>query len=155
MDTDVIAILAGIFFELSSMCADLDIWVGFGMSKHFKYYHMNSICQQLGEAKCRGLPFFHAFTGCDTTSQFSGRGKKSSWEAWKSYSTAAEAFQFVAEHPFQALTESSTVFETLERFTCILYDKSTAFSKVNELRQDLFSKKAKLMENIPPTQVCN
>ena len=150
VDTDVIVIIAGIFFRLQSMYADLNIWVAFGMGKNFQYFHMNSICQSLGERKCRGLPFFHAFTGCDTTSQFSGKGKKSSWEAWKSYSDATGAFEFVIDYPFQAFTESSEIFEIIERFTCILYDKSTSISKVNELRQDLFSK----MENIPPTEVC-
>ena len=40
-----------------------------------------------------------------------------------------------------------------ERFTCVLYDKTTAITTVNDLRLDLFSKRAKLMDNIPPTQV--
>ena len=124
------------------------------MGKIFQYYHMNSISQSLGERKCRGLPFFLTFTGCDATSQFSGKGKKSSWEVWKSYSDAAEAFEFAIDNPFQPFTESSKIFEVIERFTCILYDKSTSISKVNDLHQELFSKRAKLMENFPPTEVC-
>jgi len=71
----------------------------------------------------------------------------------KSYSGATEAFQFVMTSPFQQLQLTSPTFELLEHFTCILYDKTTATSQVNELRQDLFSKKAKLKESIPPTQV--
>ena len=82
-----------------------------------------------------------------------GKGKKSCWEGWKSYSTVTEAFLSAIANPFQKLTESSIIFEALERFTCILYDKGTTISKVNDIRQDLFSKRAKLMENIPPTQV--
>ena len=112
------------------------------MGKHFQYFHMNSICQYLGEEKSRGLPFFHAYTGCDTTSQFLGKGKKSCWEGWKSYSTVTEAFLSATANPFQKLTESSIIFETLERFTCILYDKGTTITKVNDIRQDLFSKRA-------------
>lgn len=153
VDTDVIVIIAGIFFELQRIYSDLDIWVAFGMGKNFQYYHMNAICQSLGEGKCTGLPFYHAFTGCDTTSQFLGKGKKSSWGAWKVYSSATTAFQCAAESPFQTLDLASTVFQTLERFTCVLYDKTTAITTVNDLRQDLFSKRAKLMDNIPPTQV--
>ena len=130
VDTDVIVILSGIFFKLQSIYADLDIWVAFGMGKIFQYYHMNSICQSFGERKCRGLPFFHTFTGCDTTSQFSGKGKKSSWEVWKSYSDATEAFEFATDNPFQPFTESSKIFEVIERFTCILYDKSTIFPRL-------------------------
>jgi len=59
VDTDVIIVLAGIFFELQKVFSDLDIWVAFGMGKYFRYYHMNAICQRLGEERCIGLPFYH------------------------------------------------------------------------------------------------
>ena len=36
-----------------------------------------------------------------------------------------------------------------------MYDKTTPLVSVNELRQALFCKRAKIMENIPPTQVIN
>ncbi len=42
----------------------------------------------------------------------------------------------------------------LNELTCVLYDKTTSTCKVTILHQELFSHKAKLMENIPPTQVC-
>ena len=47
-----------------------NISLGFVTGKHFQYYSINSICQQLGEPKSTALPFYHAFTGCDITSQF-------------------------------------------------------------------------------------
>ena len=152
VDTDVIVVIAGIFFELLADYPGLDLWVGFGMGKYFQLIHANSLCQNIGELKCKGLPFFHSFTGCDTNSQFHGK-EKSAWEAWKSYPSVTEAFQFALAHPFQHLAECSPVFQLLECFTCVLYDKTTSISKVNELRQDLFSKKARSMENIPPTKV--
>ena len=121
VDTDVI----GIFFELQKLYPGLDIWVAFGMGKNFRHYHINTICQSLGEEKCTGLPLYHSFTGCDTTSQFLGKGKKSSWVAWKAFSNVTRAFQYAAENPFQLLELESPVFQTLERFTCVLYDKTT------------------------------
>ena len=153
VDTDVIVVIAGIFFELQKSYSGLDVWVAFGMGKNIQYYHMNTVCQGLGEEKCTGLPFYNSFTGCDTTSQFLGKGKKSSWVAWKAYSSVTRAFQYAAKNPFQLLDCDSTIFQTLERFTCVLYDKTTPITKVNNLRQDLFSKRVKLMDNIPPTQV--
>ncbi len=128
--------------------------MAFGVGKHFRYLHINKICQNLGASLCQALPFYHAFTGCDATSQFYGKGKKSSWEAWKSYPSATQAFHYALKHPFQSILLASPTFEILERFTGVLYDKTTPISKVNELRKDLFSKKAKLMDSIPPTQVC-
>lgn len=150
VDTDIIAILVGLFFNIHS---PINIWVAFGTGKNFRYYSINSICQALGEEKSRALPFFHAFTGCDTTSQFHGKAKRSAWEAWKSYPPATMAFVRIFHEPFQPLTLQSGLFEILERFTCVLYDKTTALSSVNDLRQELFSRHSKLMENIPPTQV--
>ena len=154
VDTDVIVILAGHFFQLQSMYEELDIWVGFGTGKYFRYYYLNKICEDLGKQKCQALPFYHSFSGCDTTSQFCGKAKKSTWEAWKSYPRVTSTFGSVMENPFQLLKINSPMFETLERFTCILYDKTTSISQVNDLRQELFTRKPKLIETIPPTQVC-
>ncbi len=90
------------------------------MGKHFRYYHINTICRYLGEGKCKGLPFYHAFTGCDSTSQFHGKAKKSTWGAWKSYLGVSEAFEFPIERPFQLLELTSPIFHLLERFMCVL-----------------------------------
>jgi len=76
VDTDVIVILAGIFFELRYAFPGVEIWVAFGSGKCFRYLHVNRICYNIGVHKYKALPFFHAFTGCDTTSQFHGKAKK-------------------------------------------------------------------------------
>ena len=99
---------------------------------------------------------FHAFTGCDidTTSQFLGKGKKSAWESRKAYPEATKAFLYAKEHPFQIIQLGTSEIEILERYVCVLYDKITPLSSVNEARKELFCKQAKTMEAIPPTQVC-
>ena len=86
-DTDVIVVLVGFISELQKKCTDIDVWVAFGMGRHFHFF-----CQHLGEWKSKALPYFHAFTGCDTNSQFLGKGKKSAWTCWKSLDAATEAF---------------------------------------------------------------
>ena len=43
--------------------------------------------------------------------------------------------------------------ELLERFVYVMYDRTTPLSSVNELRQELFYNRSKMMETIPPTQV--
>ena len=82
VDTDVIAILAGAYFKLALAYPLADIWVAFGKGR---FYSINYICASLGELKARALPVFHALTGCDTTSAFRGKGKKSAWQAWQTY----------------------------------------------------------------------
>ncbi|CAG9819991.1 unnamed protein product [Phaedon cochleariae] len=52
-----------------------DIWIEFGTGKNMKYISCVEIPDELKE-KCLGLPMFHAFTGCDVTSAFFGKGKR-------------------------------------------------------------------------------
>ena len=120
VDTDVIVIIIGKFFYLSSMNPSLNIWVAFGKGKHFTYLHINSICTVLGKDKSLSLPVFHSFTGCDTTSGFFGKGKKIAWEAWKCNPQLTTASADIAMHPFQPLDEDSVVFSLLERFVVIM-----------------------------------
>lgn len=152
VDTDVIVILVDLFSNFDPAC---NIWVAFGTGKFFRYYHVNKVWQALGSERAEAMPFFHSLTGCDTTSQFRGKGKKSAWDAWSSYQEATAAFRSVIEQPFQLLTRESIHFKILEWYTSVLYDRSTTSHSVNELRQELFAKKSKSIENIPPTQVCS
>lgn len=152
VDTDVIVILVGVFHDLIQCHPDMQLWVGFGTGKQYRYYDVNSICQELGEDKARALPFFHAFSGSDTTSQFSGKAKKSVWKTWKAYPTATEAFIITPLSAFVPLDITSPVFRIIERFTCIMYDNTTPHVDVNELRQELFTRRVKMMEKLPPTQ---
>ena len=96
---------------------------------------------------------FHAFMGCDTTSAFLGKGKKSAWEAWKVYPEATEAFLFVKDSPFVPLDINTPVFDVLQRFVVILYDRASLATDVNTVRRELFTRKNRALENIPPTEV--
>ncbi len=59
VDTDVIIILVGIFFELHNTYPDMHIWVGFGTP--CTTMSMTLLCQKLGKERSRALPFFHTF----------------------------------------------------------------------------------------------
>ena len=43
------------------------------------------MAQKLGNDKCDALPAFRALTGCDTTSGFAGRGKRTAWSVWNKF----------------------------------------------------------------------
>ena len=154
VDTDVVVILVGKFHDLKAINANVDIWVAFGMGRGFKYISINKICAALGEQKSRFLPVFHAFSGCDTTSAFNGKGKRSAWQAWELCShTVTPSLEFLSTHPFQQLDEDSEHFRNLERLVIIMYDKSSPLDSVNEARMNLFCKHSRAIENLPPTQV--
>ena len=125
VDTDMIVILLGNFEEISELCPDIDLWIAFGVSKYFALYSINAIYQETGVNTAQALPVFHAFSGCDTTSSFQGKVKRSVWEAWKSFIEVTSAFLLIAENPFKAIDITSPHFVTLEQFTVILDDKTS------------------------------
>ena len=62
------------------------------------------------------------------------------------------AFQYMVDHPFEALDISSLHFKLNERFTVILYDRISTSDSVNKARRERFSQKDRSYENLPPTQ---
>ena len=99
VDTDVVVIMIGLFHDLVSLNPSADIWISFGMGKNLQYISINATCESLGSETSLALPFFHSFNGCDTTSCFFGKGKKSTWDAWKAYPAVTEAFLYLKDHP--------------------------------------------------------
>eukprot|EP00745_Piridium_sociabile_P022176 TRINITY_DN34414_c0_g1_i10.p1 TRINITY_DN34414_c0_g1~~TRINITY_DN34414_c0_g1_i10.p1 ORF type:complete len:283 (-),score=55.29 TRINITY_DN34414_c0_g1_i10:371-1219(-) len=152
VDTDAVAILIGKCHSLQIVCPELNIWVAFGTGKNFTNIDINDIVSTLGRDKAEALPAFHAFTGCDCVSAFFGKGKRTAWEAWRCYPDATEAFQKIMKEPFSHISEEGVDFKLLERFTIVLYDKTSNLESVNECRRSLFCQKGKTMETIPPTQ---
>ena len=94
------------------------------------------------------LPFWFSFTGCDTVSQFSGRGKKTAWETWGSFSQVTETFARLSSGGL--LTASD--LQILERYVVLMYDRTCPVATVNECRKYLFTQLGRMIENCPPTQ---
>ena len=122
------------------------------MGKNDRFYHINAICESLGEPQSRALPVIHAFSGCNTTSAFNGKGKKSVWLAWQAFEEVTETCVYLAGHPFQLLDAEDGNFLKIERMTVILYDKTSPLSSVNETRRELFCHKNRAMDKLPPTK---
>ena len=139
MDTDVVVILVGKFYYLTTLNSNIDIWVALGSRRNFSYWHINTICHKAyGVRKDRWhCFFFHSFTGCDITSAFFRRGKHLAWEAWNSFPDVSTAFNVVALRPFTHYYAASVTSRYLERFTVVLYSRSSNIAGVNEARMDL------------------
>ncbi len=67
--------------------------------------------------------------------------------AWQSYE---EVTEFLAGHPFEHLRYDSIHFCRIEKFTVILYDKTSESPKFGE--RDLFCQKNHAMDRIPSTK---
>ncbi len=116
--------------------------------------HINAICQALAKEKSMSLPIFHCFTGCNTTSAFFGKGKKSAWETWNAYPEVTETFMYMSTHPHMSLTKESQHFQNLERFTVVLYDRASSLESVDKARKELFCQKNRTMESISTNSGC-
>lgn len=49
-------------------------------------------------------------------------------------------------------TITDQVLDILERFIVLLYDRTSGIKRVNDLRCELFTKRSRTIDNIPPTQ---
>lgn len=150
VDSDIVVLAVYVFSQLTTSLTAL--WVAFGTGKNYRLIPAHEIYSAIGREKCLALPMFHAFTGCDTVSCFSGRGKRTAWETWNVFPEVTDAFISLMRQPQQS--EVDTAMAVLERFVVLLYDKTSCRCHVNELRLDLFTRKGRDVLHIPPTQGC-
>ena len=54
-----------------------ELWIEFGAGKLWRFIPIHQVARSLGPDKSLAFLFFHAFSGCYTTSSLSGKGKKS------------------------------------------------------------------------------
>ena len=128
--------------------SNTEVWIAFGTGKSLRFIAAYEIARALGPDRCKALPVFHAFTGCDTVSFFGGRGKRTAWDTWKAYDDVTPAFCFLA-----ATRESvESVIKPLERFVILLYDRTSTLDCVNQARKQLFTQKGRPIEGLPPTK---
>ena len=127
----------------------IELWVRFGTGAHLRYIAAHDISSKLKPQFPKALPFFHAFTGCDTVSCFYGKGKKTAKDRWKSFPEVTSTFLSLGNKP--PVVDNSCM-ATLECFVVLLYDRTSAQSAVNGARKQLFVKKGKRFDVIPPTR---
>ena len=72
VDTDVVVIAIYCFHNLGIN----RFWIEFEIGDKTRFIAIHEIVSSLPQTLCASLPFFHAFTGCDTVSSFFGLVKK-------------------------------------------------------------------------------
>ena len=71
-DTDVFIICLSVYHQISG-----NMYIQCGTKNRLRHIDITKVGQSLGEETCKALQGLHAFTGCDSVSAFSGRGKVS------------------------------------------------------------------------------
>ena len=126
-----------------------ELWIWFGASKNHRRIPLHQLAQGFSP-KHASRPPFHAVTGCNQASFFTGKGERTSWKTWDKFDDLANALQPIFFCPSKEEIES--VFQIIERFVVLLYDRISMSSSINNCRKELFSEKGRLSDGIPPTK---
>ena len=146
VDTDILILAISFFHELK---VDVDeLWVHFGAGKNRGFFRVHEIYNQIGEERARTMPFFHAMTGCDQVSFLSHVTKLSGWKVWKLFDGVTSVFVKLRNQP--SLNEAKDAMATLQRFTVLLYSRSSNVLTTNKCGKELFCK-GRAIDNITPT----
>ena len=137
-DTDVLLLLV-VFSEYLAQ----EIWMRIGSTKKPSFVNIKQIV--LPPNTKEGLLAFHAVTGCDSTSQFSGIGKKSAWKTFVKHPS------LLYDIGTTSIPSTSTL-KSAEAFVCKLYDPETEKVGIHDVRCSTFRKAKSNLDNLPPTQ---
>jgi len=86
------------------------------------------------------LPGFHALTGCDTTSAFYGKGKRTAYSLLEKYPEYLRSFEKLGKYfKLPAITAAQ-----VEQFVCKLYRVEAGNSNIDDVRYTVFCSSSKI-----------
>ena len=133
-DTDVMLLLVHFIPAQTA-----EVWMISGTAKKRKCYPIHELSERLAKPLRDNVLGFQAFTGCDTTSAFSGHSKRSCWKTFQNH-----------PHLVQGIGRDGEL-APIEQFVCHLYGTSEQ-QTVDNARLQLFGKGKFGLEMLPPTR---
>ena len=131
-DTDIFFILLNFALKLDGVTVLFD--TGKGNKK--RLLDISELARGLTQPFCSALLFLHAFTGCDSTSAFKGKGKVKAVKVLQQ----KPAFVPVLAQLGNFWEVQEQTIDELEYFTCCVYGRPR-FRKVDDLRHHLLKEK--------------
>ena len=138
-DTDVLVLLIHFTGQLSG-----ELWMRTGTRQEQRYVAVHNI--QLTSTMQRNILGYHAVTGCDTVSQPSGHGKKTTWKVFQQHGALLD--------DLGRGTLSESTIRSVEEFFCRIYSPASNENNINDVRYRLFQKGTKDQEKLPPSRKC-
>ena len=141
-DTGVVVIAVAV----SSILQNCEVWIAFGHDNKLRYIPCHRIANKLGTDASSGLLFFHAMSGCDTVSAFSGVGKKTARAIWRSMSHRSYFRSVIT-------CTKANIHRRLKavgKSCCSPVPAHTPLSRVNDARKLMFTQNRRI-DNILPT----
>ena len=140
-DTDVFLLAVALNQELEGK-----IELRMGTASSQKNICISSVSERIPNSIQTALPGFHAFTGCDTTSAFKGKGKIKAYKLMSESPLYHQAFSAIGN----CWTSDNLPWEDLERFLCELYGQVSE-STLTKARANIFKCSFKADVSLPPT----
>eukprot|EP00112_Aurelia_sp_Birch-Aquarium-sp1_P020752 Seg542.2 transcript_id=Seg542.2/GoldUCD/mRNA.D3Y31 product="hypothetical protein" protein_id=Seg542.2/GoldUCD/D3Y31 len=132
-DTDVFILMVG---HKHAIAADLYFDTGSGNNR--RIISIQSIYESLGPDLSASLIGFHAFTGCDSTSAFYGKGKTKAFTLLENKPDFVSMFKQLG----RSYQVESELFAQLEKYVCHLYNQPTVdevdFARYNQFKLGQF-----------------
>ena len=127
-----------IFFILLhfSPTTDINILFDTKIDNKPRLIDVSSIGEEFGQEKCAALLGLHAYTGCDTTSAFRGKGKIIPLKKALKVPRFISALAKLGNN----WNTSSQVIDELELFTCTLYGGKPGVTNIDDLRLTAINK---------------
>ena len=149
VDSDVFTVLLGFMLRFLDINPELELYIDFNTEGNRKNIHINACYQSLGKDICLALPFFHCFSGADSTCSFYKMTKRAWFLHWMSFPMIDEltdSFQKLSWCPTdEALANAQKVIEK-----CVVY----AYSSHIDDGLDAISKVVyERIEEFPPSLV--
>ena len=128
------------------------MYIKCGSKTRTRYIHVSRLANIIGKEVCSALLGYHAYTGCDTVSAFSGRGKVGPFKILVGNVKFQKAFTELGTN----WSLSAELLKCLEEFTCRIYAAKSDIPDVNEMRYQLFRSKNGDVESgqLPPCRDC-
>ena len=119
---------------------NLELYVDFNTGANRRNISINNCYQVLGKNGCQALPFFHCFTGADSTCSFYNMTKKTWFSQWMGFhmkDELTESFRKLSRCPPEDVVTNS--HKIIAKFVMHAY-KSRVTDDYDECRFQLFQK---------------
>jgi len=146
--TDILLIAVSVLSTLQEIGLQ-KLWVAFGQGRNLRWIPIHELFLSIGLQKSKDVLSFQAFTGCDVVSACHGKGKKTAWQTWDVCTEVSDVFSKLSQYP---PTIHDSDMKTLENFVVMMYDRSSTADGADDARLDMFSRKQRPYEAIPPTR---
>ena len=139
IDTDVlILLLAYIAVELVSNNDSLNLYLKL-VTSNLTWYNNLSLIEHLTIDVCKALPYFYAFTGCDTVSSFNGKGKCTFFDTWMESKKKNDLTK-----TFIKLGNMPESINTVDRNTLKFLVKIVYFGNIKDIEHIILNEMSKL-----------